>query len=158
MIVAATGHRPDKLGGYSDDIALRLGVIANRWLLEQNYIDYAISGMALGWDQAVAHQCITLGIPFDAYIPFKGQEQRWPQSAKNHYEYLLAMARRVKVVSEGGFAGWKMQARNEAMVDTCTHVLALWNGSASGTGNCILYAQTQMKPISNMWSRFKGQP
>lgn len=158
MIVAATGHRPDKLGGYSDTVAFRLGLVASRWLEEQQHIEYVISGMALGWDQSVAHACIQLGIPFHAYVPFKGQEGRWPHSARMHYEFLLSMAAEVKIISGSGYQGWKMQVRNQAMVDKCNLVLALWNGTSGGTANCIAYAEMKKVPVINVWSRFKGQP
>lgn len=159
MIIAATGHRPDKLGGYTDAVSHRLGSVASRWLEDQDPqdLEYVISGMALGWDQAVAHACVQLGIPFHAYIPFKGQEGRWPTHARHHYEFLLSMAAEVKVISGAGYQGWKMQKRNEAMVDRCTHVLALWNGSTGGTANCIIYAELRKRPIINLWSRFVGQ-
>lgn len=164
MIVAGTGHRPDKLGGYDHKTFDRLVVVAARWLEEQETkqvgsIEYVISGMALGWDQAIAQASIELRIPFDAYIPFKGQELRWPRTSQQFYYALMSSARHVKIVSSGGYAGWKMNKRNEAMVDMCTDVLALWNGQQSGgTANCIRYAELRKRPIHNQWERFVGQP
>ena len=40
------------------------------------------------------------------------------------------------------------------MVDNCTHVLAMWDGSEGGTANCVKYAQAVNKPIINLWSPF----
>lgn len=53
MIVAGTGHRPNKLGGYGDDVFERLVALARTylWHMEPWHV---ISGMALGWDQALA--------------------------------------------------------------------------------------------------------
>ena len=40
-----------------------------------------------------------------------------------------------------------MQKRNEYMVDLADVVIAVWDGSNSGTGNCIKYAQKCGKEI-----------
>ena len=46
--------------------------------LERARPDAVISGMALGWDQAVARATADLGIPWVAAITFEGQESKWP--------------------------------------------------------------------------------
>lgn len=51
MIICATGHRPNKLGGYGRDVYARLVKLAYDYLAVQKP-DAVISGMALGWDQA----------------------------------------------------------------------------------------------------------
>lgn len=163
MIIAGTGHRPEKLGGYSDQVFKRLHAVAIRWLEDQEarsegVVEYVIMGMALGWDQALGCAAFDLRIPYDAYVPFKGQETRWPIASQQRYKFLLSKAREVKYICEGGYAGWKMQKRNVAMVDACTDVLALWDGSLTGgTFNCITYAHTQGKPVINVWKKFIGQ-
>ncbi len=40
-----------------------------------------------------------------------------------------------------------MQVRNEYMVDRADLVLALWNGTPGGTGNCVRYARTRGVPV-----------
>jgi hypothetical protein len=67
LIVAGTGHRPDKLGGYSDDAFNLLVKIAKHWL-EMNKPTRVISGMALGWDQALATAAVEVDIPFVAAV------------------------------------------------------------------------------------------
>jgi len=102
----------------------------------------AISGMALGVDQDFAWVCISLGLPFLAAIPFAGQESNWPHESRDFYHRLLERAYHVTVVSEGGYAAWKMQKRNEWMVNNCQTLIAVWDGSAGGTGNCVRYAKS----------------
>ena len=75
MIIAATGHRPDKLGGYGSIVADRLFHLAYE-TLEELAPTLVISGMALGWDMAVAEAAFCLDIPFHAYRPFEGQESQ----------------------------------------------------------------------------------
>jgi len=142
MIVGATGHRPDKLGGYAEEVTpLRAWVRAQiRRYLRQLRPLYGISGMALGVDQDFAEICIELRIPFIAAIPFRGQERAWPPEARTKYRQLLAQAYEVVIVSEGRYENWKMQARNEWMVDHCNVMLCVFDGSPGGTANTVNYA------------------
>ncbi len=151
-IMAGTGHRPDKLGNYSEATNHRLISLA-RWSLEKYQPTSVISGMALGWDQALAEAAVFMKIPFEAAVPFVGQESRWPAESVKRYQRLLYQARNVTVVCEGGYAAWRMQRRNEWMVDHCDAVLALWNGSDGGTANCVRYAEGK-KPVVNVWGEW----
>lgn len=146
MIIAVTGHRPDKIGGYDYVAPQRI------WLREQMKqalinlgATRAISGMALGIDQDFAQVCIEMTLPYLAAIPFIGQESKWPNYSQDYYNWLLYHADEVIVVSKGSYAVWKMQVRNEWMVDHCDMLLAVWDGSDGGTGNCVAYAM-KLKP------------
>lgn len=147
MRVAATGHRPDKIGGYDFYAPQRVWV---RDQIKQALIDlkatHGISGMALGVDQDFAYVCIELAIPFTAAIPFVGQEEAWPQHSQEWYEWLLIRADDVVVVSPGGYSASKMQVRNEWMTDSCDVLLAVWDGSEGGTRNCVNYAYYSYSP------------
>ena len=160
-IVVATGHRPDKCGGYTTAAQLLLKEIAIDWLAALNPRG-AISGMALGWDTAIVEACLHLGLPYVACIPFQGQESRWPSSSRRAYHEYLRNAANVIVCSPGGYSASKMQIRNERMIDMALEhgpgpnnsiLLAMWNGTPSGTENCLLYARTRMETI-NGWSTF----
>jgi uncharacterized phage-like protein YoqJ len=151
MIYAGTGHRPNKLGGYSVEVNRKLLDVARRNL---DGCTMVISGMALGWDTALAHAARMEGIPFIAAVPFKGQERLWPKPSQDGYHDLLRAAKEVVYVCEDGYAPWKMQIRNQWMVDHCDVVLALWDGSSGGTGNCIQYVEKVGKPIKNVWNDF----
>lgn len=155
-VVAVTGHRPDKLSGYEHAAKLRLQQVAER-VLEEARPRSIITGMALGWDQAVAVAAGRCGIPYIAAVPFKGQHEQWPFFAREEYERLLRYAYRVVYVSEPGYAVWKMQRRNEWMVDQCEAVLALWDGSGGGTANCIQYAAKVQRPMVNVWDQYQQQ-
>lgn len=152
MIVAATGHRPEKLGGYDEKTRRALGALATEWL-HYNRPDKVISGMALGWDQAVAAACVVLGIPFIAAVPFMEQPDRWPDAAKARYRRLLEAAD--EVVGVG--TNWQsnaMQRRNEWMVDRADKMLALHSGSWGGTFNCLEYARKKGVEVENLWPRW----
>ncbi len=152
LIIAATGHRPDKLGGYSDKVFDRLVKVAEAYILEQNP-EKGISVMALGWDQAYAQALCNLGIDWEAAVPFESFYSRWPSTSQAFYFKLLAQATTVTVVSD--WAGVKpMQIRNEYMVDNCDKLVSLWDGSAGGTYNCLRYAKRKKVPVDNLWDRY----
>lgn len=151
MTVAATGHRPDKLGGYNQKAFEKLYDIAFDWLMKEQP-HKCISGMALGWDQAFAKAAMDLGIKVIAAIPFKGQSDVWPVQSRNFYNKLLKneLCRKV-IVNDGAYQYWFMQTRNEWMVDHCDKLLAMWDGSTGGTYNCIKYARKKEIEIINLY-------
>lgn len=152
-IIAATGHRPNKLGGYDVENEVKLIDFATE-VLRIHQPSTVISGMAIGWDMAVANAAVKLEIPFWAYLPFLGQELRWPSTTRLFYHSLLRKAQRTVICSEGGFTKEAMQIRNIRMVEDCEHMVALWNGSSGGTANCIHYAQKVNRLYTNYWTEW----
>lgn len=150
MIVAATGHRPAKLGGYSRAAQDRSYCLARAWI-EQHRPAAVISGMAQGWDTAIADAAIDTWTPLICAIPFDGQHRAWPEPAQRRYSEILLQAAEIVVVSPGGYSAAAMQRRNEWMVDRADGMLALWDGSSGGTGNCLRYAWAIGKPVVNLW-------
>lgn len=153
LVIAATGHRPQKLGGFSPAVYERLFTHAYGFLGTFE-VDVVISGMALGWDTAVAEAALMHGMPLYAYIPFAGQESQWPPESQRFYRALLRKAKQVIECSPPGYSVAKMQVRNCRMVDDCSILLALWDGSSGGTANCIEYAESRGKEIVNTWERW----
>jgi len=149
-IIAGTGHRPKVLGGYGNDTLLPIIELLCETLTKLRP-DKVISGMALGFDQALALAAIKLHIPFIAAVPHDGQESIWPESAQRKYKFILDRAETVAVICPGEYAREKMQKRNEWMVDNADLVLALWNGQPGGTANCINYARKTGKKIMNLY-------
>lgn len=162
MIICGTGHRPDKLGGYTREVRDRLALLAHDRLVcyslthPDDPVTEAVSGGALGWDQGLAEGAWRAGIPLTMALPFPGFEDRWPDHSKAYLYRLMDLANKVEYVCDAGYAGWKMQKRNEWMVDHADRVLALWNGTSGGTANCIGYANKVGKPIDNLWDAWNG--
>lgn len=156
MIPVITGHRPNKLGGYS-------GIKATKFrnkiyeifceILLEHQPEYAITGMALGVDQFFAEACIDSNIPFVAAIPCINQDFYWPYESRKHYGNLLIQAKEIYYVSSEPFTPWCMQKRNEYMVNRGTSVWAVWNGTPGGSKNCIDYAKKVNKPVFNIWEK-----
>lgn len=148
--LGVTGHRPQILGGFTVEVMDRLDLLAYHVLC---YMAPArvVTGMALGWDQAIANAAAGFGIPFDAIVPFEGQEALWPVQSQKKYLKLLDKASSVKVVSQS-YSSEAMKARNRMIVEISDGLVALWGGSpASGTGHCCNYALSVGKPVINVW-------
>lgn len=160
-IIAFTGHRPPAFPHpqpYDQNNPYRMACIqAIKEQLQLLKPRLCISGMALGVDTWAAEACLQLGAPFHAYIPFRGQESRWPAVSQGHYRFLLEQATQIIEVSRPGYAAWKMQRRNEAMSDSCDILLGCWMGTPGGTGNCVRYhlATWPKKPFTNVWPRVR---
>lgn len=146
---SATGHRPDKLGGYGPAQVAKVNRFA-RWYLEQHRPDHFVSGMAQGWDMACAAACATLGIPWTAAVPFPGQESKWPAASQEVYRRMLGMASEMVYVGKV-YSPAAMQDRNEYMVRRADGIVALWDGSPGGTGNCVRSATRAAVPVLNLW-------
>lgn len=155
MIVAATGHRPGKLGGHGHQVQCDLVDLGMRYVSAARP-DMVISGMALGWDMAIAEAARNYQVPFIAAIPFYTQHAAWPKESQERYFNLLRQAHSVVIVCPGEYASWKMQRRNEWMVDHADRVVALWDCQqvSGGTANCVRYAERAGKPIDNLWDEW----
>lgn len=148
MILAITGHRPHKLGGYiipnpvANAVMLKLADSLK--VLQPSLV---LSGMALGVDQWTAQLCNEMQIPFDAVIAFEGYESKWPQKSQEWYHYLMKKARRIYMLSPGPYRPSLLHARNHWLVDNSNALLAVWDGlPGSGTAACVEYAQLQNPP------------
>lgn len=149
-LIAVTGHRPEKLGGYDNHEAHRVIRRHMRRFLEARLQEeelILISGGALGIDQFWIEVGLYLQLPVIAALPFEGYNSRWPKASREKYEKLLAQCSSVRYICQPGYAGWKLQKRNQWMVDECNELVAYWNGSPGGTKNCYEYAIAQNKTI-----------
>ncbi len=142
MIVAFTGHRPERLGGRVNEVYSAI----QAFLMEKNP-SMVISGMAGGVDQLAAGWARALRIPWIAAVPFPGQHTRWPKNHQDIYLKLLEDAKSIEVISES-YSRDVYQKRDEWMVDKCDLLAAVWDGkSYGGTYNTIEYAKKIGRPI-----------
>ena len=155
MTICGTGHRPPKLGGYSNEILKALIDLAGDWL-DEHKPDEVISGLALGWDTALAIAALRRGIKTKGYRPCAGQDMRWPKPHRDRYAKILARCSSVLTAHPHGYVPSCMQRRNELMVDDADLVLALWDGvEQGGTWNCIEYAGRVGKKVENLWEKWE---
>lgn len=151
--IAVTGHRPNKMYGY-DLSNERWGLLKEKFkqiLVEQN-CDEAITGMALGVDTVFALAVLELkdegyDIKLHCAIPCRNHSCKWPKESVDLYNRILERADTVTLVSDEDYKPYLMQKRNEYMVDETDKLVAVWDGSTGGTGNCVNYAKKVGKEI-----------
>lgn len=166
MNIAFTGHRPHKLWGYVDLIPksenkgeiidkrkekYRALFVTLRDIVLKNWVNRdeklrIISGMALGVDQVAAYVGIYLkekykNVELEAAIPCHDQDLRWRDWSKWVYKYLLSKCDVKTMVYDGPYNYRCMQDRNIYMVNNADILIAVWDGSHGGTGNCVRYAK-----------------
>jgi uncharacterized phage-like protein YoqJ len=127
-------------------------------ILDEMEPDRVVSGMATGWDQALARAARRASIPYDAVIPFVGQEDRWHSSDRAAYKDLLATADGIQIVDEDPTDFRKaLMERNEVMVDQSDGVLGLWDGRKNGgTFQCLRYAHKRDVRVYQLFQRWQS--
>lgn len=175
MRVCFTGHRPSKLpGGYyyysEGNIALGRELRKEVLKLINEGANYFICGGALGVDQIafmVLRKLKSQGhkIHIEVAVPFEQQYIRWSQEQRNFYFEQLRYADKVTYVDTiehynqflpiKTYAVQKLEMRNKYMVDNSDVVIAVWDGSKSGTKNCIDYAYRNHKRVNIIDNIFK---
>lgn len=154
MVLAITGHRPSKLGNDYDLVSPLTRAIEERIvrIMYERNPERVILGMALGIDTLMAKICISLGCPFTAAIPCKGQDRFWPRESRDLYHQILSNPLcTVYIVTEGTYTPGCMNKRNEWMVNQLVSekdaLMAVWDGTSGGTANCVKYAEEMKKEI-----------
>jgi uncharacterized phage-like protein YoqJ len=154
MVYAATGHRLEVLRTNEvdlEDVHHKVTRFA-KIIVPRFNATTIISGMAIGWDTAISLGALEHNVPLIAAVPFIGQEQIWPQIAKDRYYDILKHAAEVHIICEGGYAGWKYHARDKWMVEKCEEMIALYNGHPKGgTASTIRYTKQANKKWHNAW-------
>lgn len=163
MIICITGHRPN---GLPREYGYNLNNEA--WSKLKEYIEITIqesykfatpneeltlvTGMALGvdtafWEIANEMRKNNPNIKIEAALPFVGQEKKWTEESQKQYKKMLSESDKVTIVSEGGFATYKMMARNRYMVNKSDIVIAVICKKTGGTANCVNYAKKHNKLV-----------
>ena len=147
-----SGHRPNKLGGYTgkkaNEIQGGLLITIKEIICRavRNGFDTIISGGAVGVDQIVMQATIELkvkgvGIKLIVARPFPAQHSKWPKHIQERFLTMLDEADEVVDVCDGEYAIEKMHIRNKWMVNKSAATCAIWNGGYGGTKHCIEYCR-----------------
>jgi len=167
-----TGHRPPGLVDdpydvwiyYPSKILPRL-VDLGKGIIEKHNVEYAVIGMALGFDTGMGIACVQLGIPYLAAVPGEWFWNKMFPTDRERYSLLLEHADKVvyvedldkyRISNKKGFDVIKLHKRNEFIVDKCDVLGALWNGTPSGTGSTIQYAKKCDKDYNNFWKSWES--
>lgn len=110
-----------------------------------------ITGMARGWDLAVARACFDLRVPYIAALPFYGQEDYWSAEEQAEYRRLVKAAVRITVAGRVKLNHFYIM-RDRQIVDECDELWALDSGRPSGSHTTVLYAEQQERKVVPLWS------
>lgn len=151
-----TGHRPQSLpwrfredDPRCRDLKQRLFEAMINAMAEEGVRKF-LSGMALGTDIWAAEKVLRLReelpITLTCVLPCRDQDARWSEEAKRRYAAVLEQCDE-KILLQESYTPDCFNRRNRYMVDHSDLVIAVWNGSPSGTGNTVAYARERGKPV-----------
>lgn len=147
-----TGHRPEKIALEEAEIKNLLEGAINTAI--KNGVNTFITGMAEGTDIWAAEIVLSKkkenpNINLVCALPHPGFDKRRSSEEKEKFKNIIENADLVKMINEKYFRGC-YQVRNKWMVDFSGLVIAVWNGTQSGTGNTIRYAVGKDIPVVNV--------
>ncbi len=151
-----TGHRPQVLpwrfqerDPRCQDLKLRLNQAILQAVQERQVCRF-LSGMALGVDIWAAEAVLALSsqypVVLDCVLPCRDQAVRWRPEDQRRYREILTRCHQVICLQER-YTPDCFDLRNRYMVDHSDLMIAVWNGSPSGTGKTIAYARSKSLPI-----------
>lgn len=157
-----TGHRFGReLGPVTPELRRRLDLFAAR-MLSQHVLPCdsprVVSGMATGWDQAMAAAAIRAGVPFAAVLPCTDYHLPWSLQQQKRYFAILGRADDIVYVKRGSYEGpGDLFKRNRIVVDMSTSILALWSGTPrGGTAATVKLTKREGKPLINVWEDWRA--
>ncbi len=144
-----TGHRETKLpwGNNEEDlrcIALKESLYDAVEAVYRSGIRHFICGMATGCDFYFCEAVLALReehpeVTLEAAIPFEGQSKGWSEGQRKRYDRLVSECDYHTVVQKDYSPDCYMR-RNRYMADSCSVLIAAYNGRKGGTMNTLLYA------------------
>ena len=155
---AFTGHRPQKLPfGFNeaDERCTALKKLLRTKIIEYietEHVTHFISGMALGTDMYAAEIVLGLkasypGITLESAIPCESQAAKWSEALRDRYFDIASKCDKETLI-QTHYSPDCMDKRNRYMVDHADVLIAVWDGSPSGTGKTVRYAHQQGKSVT----------
>jgi uncharacterized phage-like protein YoqJ len=155
-ILAFTGHRPQRMGGFNPDNPTALWVRAQLAAAIGRAIRAGfrtfIAGGALGFDYWAACAVLDQQQQLILALPFAGHDQRWNDQSRIELAALIQRTHtaggEVRYISVPGYSPQKLTIRDHWMIDHAHAVIAGWDGDQrGGTWNAITYARNVQRPI-----------
>ena len=155
--VCFTGHRPQTLPFGFDETDIKCVNMKQKLtkkiceLIENEDVIHFISGMAIGVDMICAEIVLELKseythITLECAIPCENQSDRWSEIYKQRYRQIISRCDK-KTVLQKEYTNTCMHKRNEYMIKNSDIVIAVWNGTKSGTGYTVECARKNKKII-----------
>ena len=121
-------------------------------LIENEGVTHFISGMAIGVDMYAAEivlglKASYLGITLESAIPCESQAAKWSEALRDRYFDIASKCDKETLI-QTHYTPDCMNKRNRYMVDHADVLIAVWDGSPSGTGKTVRYAHQQGKSVT----------
>ncbi len=154
MTLAGTGHRPNRLGGYSHNTYSKLRTLADKVVREYQPF-YGYCGGALGWDTAWGEALMKAGIPYCLALPGLWMGSNWKDEQVAKLDTLKENADKVISISPE-YSPKSYIIRDRYMVIHSEGVVALLNPTATSSGSYITcaYAAKLNRPILHLWDQY----
>lgn len=152
-----TGHRPNKLDYSEGEIKLLLETAIDN-AISDGYVTF-ITGMAEGVDIWAAEIVLekkkeNKDLHLICAVPHPRFEKRRSEYEKERYENIIKNADYVTTISDNYYRAC-YQKRNIWMVNHSSLVIAVFNGTASGTKNTVDYARKTSVRVVNILEALK---
>jgi len=159
VIIAGTGHRPkycpceyNENHPWLVELRSRLSYYLDMW---KNALDEPViirTGMAIGWDTWLAEEALNQELEVHAFVPFPGQESRWPSHSQERYRKILDKTANVEY-SADEYHRSVFFDRDIAMITGIDKVVALLNPEATsgGTFYTVQQAKKAKLEVVNFW-------
>ncbi|WP_067923995.1 SLOG family protein [Alicyclobacillus shizuokensis] len=161
-IYAFTGHRPGRLGGYKDNPIRRSVIQFLRQMIHRVVYKYKtvgfVTGGALGVDTWAADLVLEAkrraeghgkyNIHLVLCLPSTDHGRNWREEDRRKLHAHMQSADFVNFVTQGPYDGPEcLMRRNRYMVDRSDGLIAVWDGTPSGTGMIVSYAKERGVPV-----------
>ena len=154
---AFTGHRPQNLPFGFNETDERCAALKQKLKfeiikqIEINGVTHFISGMALGVDMFAAEIVLGLkgsynNIKLEIAIPCETQAEKWNETLRNRYFDIAAQCDK-ETMLQHEYTADCMEKRNRYMIEQADYIIAVWDGTPSGTGKTVQFAQRQGKSV-----------
>ncbi len=107
-----------------------------------------LRGSVDGWDfkQYVLGMLFYPGITLESAIPSESQAAKWSEALRDRYFDIASKCDKETLI-QAHYSPDCMDKRNRYMVDHADVLIAVWDGSPSGTGKTVRYAHQQGKSV-----------
>jgi hypothetical protein len=117
---------------------------------------HGISCLADGADQLFATQVLAAGGTLEAIVPCAGYAgSLLTDDSRARFDSLRRAAAKVTTLSYPEPSDEAFLAAGQALVDTCDHLFAVWDGGPArglgGTADVVAYAQARGRPVTVLW-------
>lgn len=156
-VCSFTGHRPQNLPfGFneSDERCDKLKEMLRKeieTMITDNNVTHFVSGMAIGVDTYAAEIVLEMkqrypNIILECALPCETQAVKWTEPARDRYFGIIERCD-IETMLQHNYTPDCMEKRNRYMVDKSDYIIAVWDGTPSGTGNTVKYAENKGKRI-----------